>query len=36
MVSSRGANIENRNENLGKLERRGSTFKEIDQRAKTN
>ena len=30
MVSSRGANIENRNENLGKLERRISTFKEID------
>lgn len=30
MISNRGTLIENRNENLGKLERRVSTFKEID------
>lgn len=30
MISNRGVIIENRNENLGKLERRVSTFKEID------
>lgn len=36
MISSRGALIESRNENLGKLGSRVSSFKEIDQRNKSN